>query len=104
MITNDKNLVLANQLVKGRYQLTKEEQNFIYLMISQINKDDTEFTEYQIHIKDLESIELTQKKYSRYREFAKSLMTKVVTIENDTSILTANWFADIEYIKQTCYF
>jgi len=101
MISSDKNLVVANQLVKGRYTLTKEEQNFIYLMISQINKDDTEFTEYQIHIKDLESAELTQKKYSRYRDFAKSLMSKVITIEDDKRILTANWFAHIEYIKNT---
>lgn len=103
MISNNKNLVLSNQLVKGRYQLSKEEQNFIYLMISQIEKDDTEFKEYQIHIKDLENAELTQKKYSRYREFAKSLMSKVVTIENEKSILTVNWFADIEYIKNTGY-
>ncbi|MEY8715526.1 replication initiation protein [Francisella philomiragia] len=103
MIGNNKNLVLSNQLVKGRYQLSKEEQNFIYLMISQIEKDDTEFKEYQIHIKDLENAELTQKQYGRYREFAKSLMSKVVTIENEKSILTANWFADIEYIKNTGY-
>jgi plasmid replication initiation protein len=97
----DTNLVLANQLVKGRYTLTKEEQNFIYLMISQINKDDSEFREYQIHIKDLESAELTQKKYSRYRNFAKSLMSKVITIEDEKRILTSNWFSHIEYIKNT---
>ena len=72
-------------------------------MISQIEKDDTEFKEYQIHIKDLENAELTQKQYGRYKEFAKSLMSKVVTIENEKSILAANWFADIEYIKNTGY-
>lgn len=103
MLSHSKNLVLSNQLVKGRYQLSKEEQNFIYLMISQIEKNDTEFKEYQIHIKDLENVELTQKQYGRYKEFAKSLMSKVVTIENEKSILTANWFADIEYIKNTGY-
>jgi len=101
MITNEKNLVLANQLVKGRYQLTKEEQNFIYLMVSQINKEDTKFTEYKIHIKELENTELTQKQYGRYREFAKSLLSKVITIEDDTEILTANWFSSLKYIKGT---
>jgi len=101
MITNDRNLVLANQLVKGRYQLTKEEQNFIYLMVSQINKDDTKFTEYQIHIKELENAELTQKQYGRYRDFAKSLLSKVITIEDDEEILTANWFSSLKYIKGT---
>ena len=103
MVSTDKNLVVANQLVKGRYQLTKEEQNFIYLMISQINKDDTEFTEYQIHIKDLESTELSNKNYQRYREFADSLMKKTIRIEDDKRILTANWFAHIEYLKDTGY-
>jgi plasmid replication initiation protein len=101
MITNDKNLVLANQLVKGRYQLTKEEQNFIYLIVSQINKEDTKFKEYKIHIKELENAELTQKQYGRYREFAKSLLSKVITIEDDTEILTANWFSSLKYIKGT---
>jgi len=101
MIHSDKNLVLANQLVKGRYQLTKEEQNFIYLMVSQINKDDTKFTEYQIHIKELENAELTQKQYGRYREFAKSLLSKVITIEDEKEILTANWFSSLKYIKGT---
>ena len=101
MIDSNKNLVLANQLVTGRYQLTKEEQNFIYLMVSQINKDDTKFTEYQIHIKELENAELTQKQYGRYREFAKSLLSKVITIEDEKEILTANWFSSLKYIKGT---
>jgi plasmid replication initiation protein len=99
----NKNLVLSNQLVKGRYTLSKEEQNFIYLMISQIEKDDKEFTEYQIHIRDLENAELTKKNYQRYREFADSLMKKTIRIEDDNRILTANWFASIEYIKDSGY-
>ena len=87
MVSDNKNVVLANQLVKGRYVLTKEEQNFIYLMISQIKQEDTKFTEYQIHIKDLESAELTQKNYQRYKEFATNLMRKGITIEDDKRIL-----------------
>jgi plasmid replication initiation protein len=102
-LSEGKNLVVANQLVKGRYTLTKEEQNFIYLMISQINKNDTKFTEYQIHIKELESVELTKKNYQRYREFADNLMKKTIRIEDEKRILNANWFASIEYIKDTGY-
>jgi plasmid replication initiation protein len=102
-VQENKNLVLSNQLVKGRYVLSKEEQNFIYLMISQINKDDKEFTEYQIHIKDLENAELTKKNYQRYREFADNLMKKTIRIEDEKRILNANWFASIEYIKDSGY-
>jgi plasmid replication initiation protein len=98
---NSKNLVLANQLVKGRYVLSKEEQNFIYLVVSQISKQDTEFTTYKIHISDLENAELTQKKYSRYIDFAKKLQSKVIIIEDDKQILSANWFSSLRYIKGT---
>jgi len=101
MISNNNNLVVSNQLVKGRYKLTKEEQNFIYLVISQINKNDTKFTEYQIHIKDLECGELTQKNYQRYRDFAKKLRSREIIIEDNERILVSGWFSDIEYIKNT---
>ena len=90
-------------MVKGRYTLTKEEQNFIYLVVSQIRKDDKKFTEYQIHIKDLESAELVQKNYQRYREFARQLRSREIIIEDDKRILVSGWFSDIEYIKDTGY-
>jgi len=102
-ITNNKNLVVSNQLVKGRYKLTREEQNFIYLMISQINQSDKKFTEYQIHIKDLEHAELINKNYQRYREFARRLRSREIIIEDDKRILVSGWFSDIEYIKDTGY-
>ena len=101
MITNKNNLVLSNKLVQGRYQLTKEEQNFIYLMVSQINKDDVKFTEYQIHISDLESAESVQKKHSRYKDFARKLRAREIVIEDTRSILVTGWFADIEYMKNS---
>ncbi|OIN84948.1 replication initiation protein [Francisella sp. TX07-6608] len=98
----NKDILMSNLMAtKGRYLLTKEEQNLIYLMISQINKNDKEFTEYQIHISDLENAELTQKQYGRYREFAKTLLSKVITIENDKEILSAHWFSNLRYIKGT---
>lgn len=98
----NKDVSMSNLMAtKGRYLLTKEEQNFIYLMISQINKNDKEFTEYQIHISDLENAELTQKQYGRYREFAKTLLSKVITIEDDKEILSASWFSSLRYIKGT---
>ena len=103
MVIKNKNLVVSNQLVKGRYKLTREEQNFIYLMISQINKDDKKFTEYQIHIKDLASDELTNKNYQRYKEFARKLRSREIIIEDDRRILVSGWFSSVEYIKDTGY-
>tara|TARA_B110000091_G_C13749377_1_gene446959 strand:+ start:388 stop:1383 length:996 start_codon:yes stop_codon:yes gene_type:complete len=102
MIKN-KNLVVSNQLVKGRYKLTREEQNFIYMMISQINKDDKKFTEYQIHINDLANDELTNKNYQRYREFARKIRSREIIIEDDKRILVSGWFSSVEYIKDTGY-
>ena len=102
-LNNNQNLALSNKLVKGRYTLSKEEQNFIYLMISQIKTEDKDFYNYKIHIKDLESRELTQKNYQRYREFADTLIKKSLRIEDDQRILNANWFSSLEYIKDTGY-
>ncbi|MFT6843156.1 MAG: plasmid replication initiation protein [Psychroserpens sp.] len=102
-IASNKNLVVSNQLVKGRYKLTKEEQNFIYLVISQLNQDDKKFTEYQIHIKDLETAELTKKNYQRYKDFARKLRSREIIIEDDVQILVTGWFSDIVYIKDTGY-
>lgn len=103
MASNNKNLVVSNQLVKGRYNLTKEEQNFIYLMISQINQDDKKFTEYQIHIKELENAELTSKNYQRYKEFARKMRSREIIIEDEKQILVSGWFSSIIYLKDTGY-
>ena len=100
-LSANKNLVISNQLVKGRYKLTKEEQNFIYLMISQINQEDNKFKEYRIHISDLENSELTKKNYSQYREFASGLRKKEIIIEDDKQILISGWFSNITYMKDT---
>ncbi|MBK2044851.1 replication initiation protein [Allofrancisella guangzhouensis] len=98
---NNKTLAAHNKLIKGRYNLSREEQNFIYLMVSQINKDDTDFFEYKIHISELESRELTQKNYKQYREFAQGLVGKTITIEDDKEILTTAWFSSLKYTKGT---
>ena len=102
-LNENQNIVASNKLVRGRYKLTKEEQNFIYLMISQIDKDDKDFFEYKIHISDLESRELTQKNYKQYRQFAINLSKKGLLIEDNKRILSSNWFSSIEYIKNTGY-
>ncbi|WP_150467992.1 replication initiation protein [Francisella sp. SYW-9] len=96
---NNSNLAAHNKLIKGRYSLSKEEQNFIYLMVSQINKEDTDFFEYNIHISELENRELTQKNYKQYKEFAQALVGKTITIEDNKEILTTSWFSSLKYIK-----
>lgn len=100
-LSNNQNLVASNKLVKGRYKLTKEEQNFIYLMVSQIKKEDTDFFDYKIHIHELENRELTQKNYKQYREFAQGLVGKTIIIEDDKEILTTSWFSSLKYTKGT---
>lgn len=102
-LSNSQNLTLSNKIVKGKYKLTKEEQNFIYLLISQISKDDVDFNEYKIHISDLEDRQLTKKNYQRYREFADSLFKKPLRIEDDKQIINANWFSSLRYVKNTGY-
>lgn len=100
-ITTRQNIAISNKMIKGRYQLTNEEQNFIYLMVSQINKDDVDFQEYSINISQISELVGADKNYTRYKEFAKNLRSKVIVIEDEIRILTSGWFNSIEYIKDS---
>lgn len=96
---NNKNVVFSNKIVKGRYSFTKEEQNFIYAVISQISKDDIDFKEYKICVSELSKLNLTVKKHSRFKDFARNLVSKTIVIRDEKlkTTLVAPWFSSISY-------
>ncbi|MEY8768772.1 replication initiation protein [Francisella philomiragia] len=102
---NDKNVVLSNKIVKGRYSFTKEEQNFIYNVISQISKDDEDFKVYKIDYKELVSLEKTSKNYKRFILFADSLVSKTIKIRDEKAKLTliCPWFSHISHYDNNPY-
>ncbi|MBK2028376.1 replication initiation protein [Francisella noatunensis] len=43
-------MLCPNSLVAGKFHLTKEEQNLIFLVASQINSSDEDFKTYKVYI------------------------------------------------------
>ncbi|MEI2779833.1 MAG: replication initiation protein [Candidatus Competibacter sp.] len=54
MNINKKSLVVqSNRLVEAKYRLSVEEQKIIKILVSQIQKEDEDFKDYEFRIKDL---------------------------------------------------
>ena len=102
---SNKNVVVSNKIVKGRYSFTKEEQKFIYNVISQISKDDEDFKVYKIDYKKLVSLEKTSKNYKRFISFADSLVSKTIKIRDEKAKLTlvCPWFSHISHYDNNPY-
>lgn len=88
--------VLSNTIVKGRYELTKQEQSLIYLLIAQINKGDEDFKTYKITVRDLDGLSQTTHNRKRVKELQLSIMKKPIFI---TKTKVVNWFSCIEALE-----
>jgi len=85
-------------LVNGKYSLTSSESNLIYMLLTQIDKDDEDFKDYQFTKKDLEKKLGRSIHPGQLRSTAESLMSKVLRIErseNDWELLS--WFSYFGY-------
>ena len=101
---NIKNTITkSNQLIESRYKLTLQQQKIVCAVASKVRKADTEFTEYNFHMKELaELLELNQKGYyDEVRKVIRSLQAQVFTIhkfENgENKNIDINWFYRAEY-------
>lgn len=93
----NKDVVMNNQLIQSRYKLTKEEQNFIYKVVSQISKDDEDFKTYKVFFTEMEGLEKTVKHYKRFISFAESMVGKTLKITNseEGKTFVCSWFSYI---------
>jgi plasmid replication initiation protein len=98
-----KNVVLSNKIVSGRYSFTKEEQNFIYHVISQISKNDIDFKEYEVCISSLSKLDLIKKNHVRFKEFAINLINKKIILRDKKTKTTTvtSWFSSISHTDGT---
>lgn len=78
-------------------KLSKLEQNFLYLCISQINADDTKFSMMNIHIKDLENISFTKKDYSQVKRLMIDLSRKGISYFDGDDYCRRNFFQRLNY-------
>ncbi|MBF8984828.1 replication initiation protein [Lutibacter sp. B2] len=91
----------ANALIEASYRLSVGEQKLILLLASMIQPDDKEFKTYQISVKScMEWLGVTNKnKYKQIEKITKELMTKVLVVHKEKSILQISWISSAEYFK-----
>ena len=96
-----------NNLIKSSYRLTLQEQRLLYVMISMINKEDDDFQDYIVDLKEFSKIVGYKGKsfYSEAIKITKKLESRVLEIENieKGSLLQISWISSAEYIKEKGY-
>ncbi|AJI44533.1 initiator Replication family protein (plasmid) [Francisella tularensis subsp. novicida F6168] len=90
-----KEIAMSNTLVAGKYSLTKEEQNLIFLVASMVKREDKEFHRYKISLSDLEKATGVKHNRVRLKQLMHSIMSKPVWLNKEQTKI-ANWFAYIE--------
>ena len=102
---SSRNVVMSNKIAKGRYKFTKEEQGFVYSVISQISTEDKEFKTYRVYFNDLSDLQTVTKNYQRFTRFAEKLLSKTIKIRNEAEkkTIVCNWFSSITHIDGNSY-
>ena len=85
-------------LVNGRYSLTKTENSLVMMLLTAIDKNDEDFKDYLFTKKQLEAKTGVSYKTADLKNYAKSLMSKVLEVkENDEKWKLFTWFSYFEY-------
>lgn len=92
------------ELINAKYKLNTSEIKFILNAITKINKDDDNFKEYTITIKELENTLDKDQNETRLKQFAKKILSKPLEIPTQNGWFVANWFSDIEYVRGKAMF
>jgi plasmid replication initiation protein len=90
----------SNQLIEARYNLPLCEQRLILTMISRIQPEDEDFKAYRLSIKEFAEF-IGVDKNSAYREckkITKTLLTRVIEIEEPGRVLQTGWVSSAEYV------
>jgi plasmid replication initiation protein len=96
-------VVQSNSLIQAKHSLSAEEQKIIKILISQIQKDDEDFKEYEFRIKDLAELlgMAHSNTYGVLREITKRLISRVLEFHNSETnrTLQASWLSSAEYLN-----
>ena len=100
----DKRLVIkSNFLVEASYKLSAIEQKIILSLSTKIRKEDQEFKKYTFNLGELSSFLglNTNADYTYLQEATKSLLSKVLILKKENSLLQTHWFESVEYFEKT---
>lgn len=94
-------VVQSNNLVEAKYRLSLEEQKIIRIVISQIQREDQDFKEYEFRIKDLAEL-LGMEHKDIYRVLPRitgRLVSKMLQFYNAKTgkLLQTSWLSSAEY-------
>lgn len=104
VILSEKSLVVqSNRLIEAKYRLSVEEQKIVKVLVAQIQKDDSDFKNYEFRIKELADM-LGMKYDNPYvviRGITRRLMTRVLEFENPETdtVLQTTWLSSALYKK-----
>ena len=91
----------ANKLITSKYDLSLQEQRIILSLVSLVDsKDQRQFYEYEMTVKEFcEMLEIKNTNHTYLSKVTKSLMEKVVEIEDDKKIIQVHWLSSCVYYK-----
>lgn len=99
-LQNNKALVTqSNALIGASYRVSLAEKRILLFMLAQIHKDDEDFKPYKINLKDfIHEIKASSKNmYQVAQEATESLLSRVLTIKKENSLLQVNFLSSAEY-------
>ncbi len=100
----DKRLVVkSNLLIEASYKLSSIEQKIILSLASRIKKEDQEFHKYSFSLGELSQFLglNSNNDYNYLQETTKNLLSKVLILKSDNSLLQTHWFESVEYFEKT---
>lgn len=106
LVVDEKSLVVqSNSLVEAKYRLSVEEQKIIKILISQIQRDDEDFKEYEFRVRDLAKMLGMEHKdpYGVLGRITKRLITRALEYHSQETnqYLQTAWLAGALYKKNT---
>ncbi len=101
MKSEEKNICKSNTLIEARYRLSLNEQKFVLKSISLLDKNDRDFKEYVITVKEFQEITgmCRDEVYKELQKIAENILKKPITIISEKGRLICNWFSSVEYVK-----
>lgn len=94
-------IVQSNRLIEAKYRLSVEEQKIVKILVSQIQKDDEDFKDYEFHIKDLaELLDMGHSNtYGVLRSITKRLVSRVLEFydQEKKEFIQASWLSGAKY-------
>ncbi|MBW1615605.1 MAG: replication initiation protein [Deltaproteobacteria bacterium] len=99
------NVIQSNRLIEAAYRLTLQEKRLILILISVIDKNDSDFKTYRLKAAEIANFLNIRRDsyYAELQKITKNLLTKALTINEPDGALYVNWFSAAKYKNNEGY-